>query len=183
MKHEALTEAISMLDDKLIDEARQPFKRRGAFPAAIKLCGAAAACAAAVGAFLLIPRGGGADILVFGEDPAACPVAVTTCAEIGVTRSSALELAEIPVSVASSEKTVVSISAGELFVAENGEEDVLADAPLEINGGASLIWSVPLTDVGEEYTLTAQTGQNRRVLHLAFDEKTRRWTIRDYSEV
>ncbi len=183
MKHEALTEAISTLDDKLIDEARQPFKKRGALPLALKLCGAAAACAAAVGAFLLIPRGGGADILVFGENPSASPVAVTTFAEPGIARAINMEFAEIPVSVSSSEKTVVSISAGELFFSENGIADVLADCPLEINGGASLIWSVPLTDAGEEYTLTAQTGSNRRVLHLAFDEKTRSWTIRDYSEV
>ena len=182
MKHEALTEAISMLDDRLIDEAQQPFKMRSALPAVMKLCGAAAVCAAAVGAFLLIPRGSGADILVFGEDPSVKPISLKNDeSDIGVARAFAIEFADIPVEITSSEKTVVSISAGELFIAGSGEADVRAELPLELNGGASLMWSVPLNDIGEEYTLTAQTGENCRVLLLSFDESAQEWTIMENS--
>lgn len=180
MKHEALTEAISMLDDRLIAEAQQPFKKRSVLPAVMKLCGAAAVCAAAVGAFLLIPRGSGADILVLGEDPSVNPVSVKS-ADIGISavRAFAIEYTDIPVEIVSSEKTVVSVSAGELFITGSGEADIRAELPLELNGGASLMWSVPLLDISAEYTLTAQTGDNCRVLLLSFDEGAQEWVIRD----
>ena len=67
MKNEALQDAISMLDDKYIEEAQKPFAKRKTAPTAIKICFAAAACAAAVCAFVFFPRGRAADILVFGE--------------------------------------------------------------------------------------------------------------------
>lgn len=178
MKHEALTEAISMLDDRLLEEAQQPFRKRSALPLALKACGAAAVCAAAVGAFLLIPRGSGADILVLGENPSVKPVSVKS-ADVGISavRAFAIEYTDIPVSISSSEKTVVSISAGELFITGDGEAKVRAETPLELNGGASLLWSVPLLDVSEEYTLTAQTGKHCRILLLSFDESTQEWTV------
>ena len=55
MKHEAFSEAVSMIDDRFVEEAQKPFRKRKSAPA-IKLCFAAAACAAAICAFLFIPR-------------------------------------------------------------------------------------------------------------------------------
>ena len=180
MKHEALTEAISMLDDELIAEAQEPFRKRRIAPV-IRLCAAAAACAAAVGAFLLIPRGSGADILIMGEDPAGSPVAIRTenNEEIGVIRAFALEYTEIPVSIVSAEKTVVSVSGGELYITGEGEEKVPAASPLELDGNASLVWSVPLWDAGAELELTVRTGADCRVFMLSFDESAQEWTIRE----
>ena len=48
MKNEALQDAVSMIDDKYIEEAQKPFAKRKTASTAIKICFAAAACAAAV---------------------------------------------------------------------------------------------------------------------------------------
>lgn len=180
MKHEALTEAISMLDDELIAEAQEPFRKRRIAPA-IRFCAAAAACAAAVGAFLLIPRGSGADILIMGADPTERPVAIRTESneEVSVIRAFALEYTDIPVSVVSSEKTTVSVSGGELYIIGEGEEKVPAASPLELSGSASLVWSVPLWDAVAELELTARTGAECQVFLLSFDESAQEWTIRE----
>ena len=179
MKHEALTDAISMLDDGLIEEAQQPFHKRRA-SSAIKLCAAAPACAAAVGAFLLIPRGGSADILIMGEDPSENPVTIRTVdSEPGVIRAFALEYTDIPVNVVSSEKTVISVSAGELYLTGDVEDKVYVESSVELEGNASLLWSVPLWDAYAEYQLTAETGESFRVLVLSFDESTQEWTVKE----
>ena len=181
MKHEALTQAISMIDDELLAEAQEPSKRRRALPTALKICIGAAACAAAVGVSLLIPRGGSAGILVYGEDPAKAPVAVRTVTDAGAAavRAFALECTDIPVEIVPSEKTVVSISGGELFIAGENEDLVPAECPLELTRNTSLIWSVPLWDGAAEHELTAQWGSNIRVLIISFDESAGEWTIQE----
>ena len=181
MKHEALTQAISMIDDELLAEAQEPSKRRRALPTALKICIGAAACAAAVGVSLLIPRGGSAGILVYGEDPAKAPVAVRTVTDAGAAavRAFALECTDIPVEIVTSEKTVVSISGGELFIAGENEDIVPAECPLELTRNTSLIWSVPLWDGAAEHELTAQWGSNIRVLIISFDESAGEWTIQE----
>ena len=181
MKHEALTQAISMIDDELLAEAQEPSKRRRALPTALKICIGAAACAAAVGVSLLIPRGGSAGILVYGEDPAKAPVAVRTVTDAGAAavRAFALECTDIPVEIVTSEKTVVSISGGELFIAGENEDLVPAECPLELTRNTSLIWSVPLWDGAAEHELTAQWGSNIRVLIISFDESAGEWTIQE----
>lgn len=185
MKHEALTEAISMIDDELLAEAQQPSKRRSAFPAVLKICMGAAACAAAVGLFLLIPRGGSSDILVYGEALSKAPVTVRTEPDAEdnggavAIRAFAMECTDIPVEVVAAEKTVVSISGGELFIAGENADKVPAECPLELTQNTSLIWSVPLWDEAAEHELTAQTASQSRVLLISFDERTREWTIRE----
>lgn len=185
MKHEALTQAISMIDDELLAEAQEPSKRRRAFPTALKICIGAAACAAAVGLSLLIPRGGSAGILVYGEDPAKAPVSVRTVTDAGdnagaaAARAFALECTDIPVEIVTSEKTVVNISGGELFIAVENEDTVPAECPLELTRNTSLVWSVPLWDGAAEHQLTAQTGSRSRVLLISFDESAGEWTIQE----
>ena len=180
MKHEALTEAISMLDDELIAEAQQPFRKRR-FSTAVKFCAAAASCAAVVGAFLLIPRGGGVDILVMGVDPSQQPVAVRNedSGEVGVIRAFALEYTDILVTVNAPGRTAVSVSAGELRLAGDVTASVPAGEALELDGSAELLWSVPLWDGSAEYQLTAQTGNSRRTLLLSYDESAQEWTVRE----
>lgn len=181
MKQEALTQAISMIDDELLAEAQEPSKWRRAFPTALKICIGAAACAAAVGVSLLIPRGGSAGILVYGEDPAKAPVAVRTVTDAGAAavRAFALECTDIPVEIVTSEKTVVSISGGELFIAGENEDIVPAECPLELDRNTSLVWSVPLWDGAAEHELTAQWGSRSRVLIISFDENAGEWTIQE----
>lgn len=178
MKNEALQDAVSMLDDKYIEEAQQPFPKRKIAPTAIKICLAAAACAAAVCAVMFIPHGRAADILVFGKNPSASPVAVRSCDnEVGVIRAFAVEYLDIPVSISSSDKTVVGISGGTLYVEGDKENVYNADFELELFGNASLVWTVPLGDSSVEYELTAQTGKHSRVLTLSFDESENKWTV------
>lgn len=185
MKHEALTQAISMIDDELLAEAQEPSKRRRAFPTALKICIGAAACAAAVGLSLLIPRGGSAGILVYGEDPAKAPVSVHTVTDAGdnagaaAARAFALECTDIPVEIVTSEKTVIGISGGELFIAGENADTVPAECPLELNRNTSLVWSVPLWDGAAEHELTAQWGSRSRVLIISFDESAGEWTIQE----
>ncbi|MDY4588083.1 MAG: hypothetical protein SPD47_06500 [Oscillospiraceae bacterium] len=185
MKQEALTQAISMIDDELLAEAQEPSKWRRAFPTALKICIGAAACAAAVGVSLLIPRGGSAGILVYGEDPSKAPVAVRTVtdtednADAYAARAFALECTDIPVEVVTTEKTVVSISGGELFIAGENEDIVPAECPLELDRNTSLVWSVPLWDGAAEHELTAQWGSRSRVLIISFDENAGEWTIQE----
>ena len=180
MKNEALQDAISMLDDKYIEEAQKPFAKRKTAPMAIKICFAAAACAAAVCAFVFFPRGRAADILVFGENPSASPIAVRSYDnEAGVIRAYAVESVDIPVNITSSDKSVVSISGGTLYV--EGAKGNVCNSDFELFGNASLVWNVPLDDRSAEFTLTAQTGNHSRVLALSFDEGENKWTVREKS--
>ena len=182
MKHEALQDAVSMIDDKFIEEAQKPFSKRKTAPTAIKICFAAAACAAAVCAFVFFPRGKAADILVFGENPSVSPVAIRSYDnEAGVIRAYAVESVDIPVNITSSDKSVVSISGGTLCFEGNKELACDADYELELFGNASLVWNVPLDDRSAEFTLTAQTGNHSRVLALSFDESENKWTVREKS--
>ena len=182
MKNEAFTNAVSMLDDKFVEEAQKPFAKRKTAPTAIKICFAAAACAAAVCAFVLFPRGKAADILVFGENPSASPVAVRSYDNEGnVILGFAIEHLDIPISVTSSEKSVVRISGGSLHFDGDKENALGADEPFELNGNASLVWTVPLNDKTAEFTLTAQTGNHSRVLTLSFDKSENKWTVREKS--
>lgn len=181
MKHEALEDAVSMLDDKYIEEAQKPFPKRKAAPLAIKIC-FAAACAAAVCAFLFIPQGKSADILISGKNPSENPVVVRSYDnEAGVIRAFAIEYLDIPVSFTSSDKTIVSISDGTLYVEGNKENVYNADFELELFGNASLVWTVPLNDTSVEYELTAQTGKHSRVLALSYNEVEKKWTVREKS--
>lgn len=183
MKHEALVNAITMLDDELIEEAREPFRRRIAAPV-FGFC-AAAVCAAAVGVFLLVPRSGGADILVMGQELSDKPIAICSddggdSAAVGI-RAFAMLPTDISVEIVSSGKTVVNVSGGELYIV--GEtENLPAECPLELSGDASLVWSVPLWDAGEEYELTAQTGIDSRILLVSFDEEMQEWTVKENTQ-
>lgn len=179
MKHEAFTEAISMLDDKFVEEAQKPFAKRNSAPA-IRICFAAAACAAAICAFLFIPRGKPADILVHGENPSASPVSVLS--EKGRSGDIAIQLIEItkiPVEITAEGKTAVSVSEGTVSLADNSSEN--AGSSIEIDGKASLLWSVVLGSESEEFTLTAKTGNHSRVLSLVFDKDANGWVIRENS--
>lgn len=179
MKHEAFTEAISMLDDKFVEEAQKPFAKRNSAPA-IRICFAAAACAAAICAFLFVPRGKPADILVHGENPSAAPVAaVSEASGNPAIRTHAFEIAEIPVEITAEGKTAVSVSGGTVSLAENGS--VNAKNELEIDGKAALLWSVVLGSESEEFTLTAKTGNHSRVLSLVYDRDANGWVIREKS--
>ena len=182
MKNEALQEAVSMIDDKYVEEAQKPFPKRKAAPTAIKICLAAAACAAAVCAVLFIPQGKAVDILVSGKNPSESPVSVRSYDnEAGVIRAFAVEYIDIPVSITSSDKTVVGISDGTLYVEDDKESVYNADFELELFGNASLVWTVPLSDRSVEYEFTAQMGKHSRVLTLSFDESENKWTVREKS--
>lgn len=182
MKNEALQDAVSMIDDKYIEEAQKPFAKRKIAPTAIKICFAAAACAAAVCAVVFIPHGKAADILVSGKNPSASPVAVRSYDnEVGVIRAFAVEYIDIPVSITSSEKSVVGISGGTLCVEGDKENVYNADFELELFGNASLVWTVPLGERSDEYELTLRTGKHTRVLALSFDEGENKWTVREKS--
>lgn len=179
MKHEAFSEAVSMIDDKFIEEAQKPFPKRKSAPA-IKICFAAAACAAAICAFLFVPRGKPADILVRGENPSASPVSVLSKkGRSGDIVIQLIEITEIPVEITAEDKTNVSVSVGTISLAENGSEN--AGSSIEIDGKASLLWNVVLENADEEYTLTATTGNHSRVLALVFDKSANNWVIRDKS--
>lgn len=182
MKNEALQEAVSMIDDKYVEEAQKPFQKRRTAPTALKICLAAAACAAAVCAVVFIPHGKAADILVSGKNPSESPVAVRSYDnEVGVIRAFAVEYVDIPVSITSSEKSVVEISDGTLHVEGDKENVFNADFELELFGNASLVWTVPLGDASTEYELTVQTGNHSRVLALSYDESEKKWTVREKS--
>lgn len=179
MKHEAFTEAVSMIDDKFIEEAQKPFPKRKS-ASAVKICVAAAACAAAICAVLFIPRGKAADILINGENPSESPVTVLSQkGRSGDIAVHLIEIAEIPVEITAEGKTSVSVSGGTVSLAENGS--VNAKTELEIEGKASLLWSVVLGSESEEFTFTAKSGSRSRVLTLAFDENRNGWVIREKS--
>lgn len=175
MKHEALSDAVSMIDDKFIAEAQEPFQKRSSSPLIIKIC-AAAACAAAA-AFLLIPRGQSADILIYGENPAKNPVAVRFVdSKNSVARAFSIEIADIPVTVSTSGKTEVSVSNGGLFLSENGSRTP-AENPLTLEKSAEILWSVPLTDKAQQSTFTVKTAKQSQILTLSFDEGSGNWII------
>ncbi len=175
MKNEALSDAVSMIDDKFIAEAQEPFQKRSSSPVIIKIC-AAAACAAAA-AFLLIPRGHSADILIYGENPAKNPVAVRSVdGENGAVRAFAIEIADIPVTVSAAVETEVSVSSGELFLNENGSW-IPAENPLTLEKSAEILWSVPLTDKEQQSTLTVKTAKQSQILTLSFDDGSGNWII------
>lgn len=179
MKHEAFSEAVSMIDNKFVEEAQKPFRKRKSAPA-IKICFAAAACAAAICAFLFIPRGKASEILVRGENPSASPVEVLSeNGRSGAIEVHMIEAAEIPIEINVGGKTDVSVSGGEIFTAGNGAAK--ASSELEINESAEIIWSVVLASADEEFTLSAKTGNQIRILELAFDKDANGWVIREKS--
>ena len=183
MKHEALTDAISMLDDDILAEAQEPFRRRSAAPILMKSCLAAAALCAAVAGFLLIPKSGGVDVLIMGEDPSRQPVAISSgdSGLVSAVRAFSLEYTEIPVEIKSAQKTIISISGGELYLSGEGNERVPAASPYEVDGSGSLIWSVPLWDSVAEFELTAAVGGEVRIYSLSFDEAQQVWNITERS--
>ena len=131
---------------------------------------------------MFIPHGKAADILVSGKNPSASPVAVRSYDnEVGVIRAFAVEYIDIPVSITSSEKSVVGISGGTLCVEGDKENVYNADFELELFGNASLVWTVPLGERSDEYELTLRTGKHTRVLALSFDEGENKWTVREKS--
>lgn len=178
MKHEALQDAVSMIDDKYIEEAQTPSVKRSFAPRIIKIGFAAAACAAAVCAFLFFPRGKSAEILVCGQNPSASPIAVRSYdSEVGVIRAYAIESVDIPVNITSSDKSVIDFNGGTLRHEGNNEQVYGADTRLEVFGNASLIWTVPLDNRSATLELSAQTGNQTRVFALSFDESDNSWKI------
>lgn len=182
MKHDALTQAISMLDDELIAEAREPFCKRG-YASVIGLCSAAAVFAAAVGAVLFLPSGSGTEILIMGQNPSEKAVTLhpEPNAEVRAISAFSFDCTDIPVSVVSSGSTVISVSGGELYVVDGAEKEP-APSPLELGGKASLVWSVPLWDAASQFELSAQTGKKCTILMLSFDEELQEWTIKENPE-
>ena len=178
MKHEALADAITMLDDDIIAEAQEPFRRRSPLPI-FGACTAAAACAAAGIVFFVSGRSG-TDILVMGADPSEKAVTISSPAAAAVAaadaRAYSMDTTDISVEITASGTTVVDVSGGELLVV-GADSTLPAERPLEISGEASLIWSVPLWDNGAEFELTAQNGGSSRVLLLSFDDSTQEWVV------
>lgn len=184
MKHDALTEAISMLDYGLIAEAREPFRKQN-YASVIGFCSAAAVCAAAVGAVLFLPRSSGAEILIMGQNPSEKAVTLSlesgSAAEVSAIRAFSFDYTDIPVSVVSSKPTVITVSGGELCVLDGSEKEPVS-SPLELDGNASLVWSVPLWDAGSQFELSAQTGKECHILLLSFDEEMQEWTVTENPE-
>ena len=154
MKHEAFVDAVTMLDDDIIAEAQEPFRRKSRAKV-IGFCSAAAACAAVIGAVLLLPGGNGADILVMGRELSDSPIALSS---------------------GNSDADRAAISAYSL---EGLTQP--AETPLEITGSSALVWSVPLWDSSREFTLTAQTGNHCRILRLSFDDSLQEWALSESS--
>ena len=179
MKHEAFVDAVSMLDDDIIAEAQEPFRRK-IHARLIVSCSAAAACAAVLGAILLLPERNGADILVMGKDISDGAVVVGNDSADGsgepAVRACSFEMITIPVTISASEPAVVSISSGELF---SQGTDLPAETPLEISESTSLVWNVLIWDATQEFTLTVQTGDNCRTLMVSFDDSMQEWTVKE----
>lgn len=171
MKNEALSDAVSMIDDRFIAEAQEPFQKRCSSPLKIKIC-AAAACIAA--AFLLIPRGQSADVLIYGENPAKKPVTVRLVENENSARAISIEFADIPVTVSAAGKTEVSVSSGELFFNENRTP---AENPLILEKSAEILWSIPLMDKEQKSTLIVKTAKQSQILTLSFDKGSGSWII------
>ncbi len=180
MKHEAFVDAVTMLDDDIIAEAQEPFRRKSRAKV-IGFCSAAAACAAVIGAVLLLPGGNDVDILVMGRELSDSPIALSSGnadSERAAISAYSLEPTDIPVSIDAHGLTVVTVYGGEIY--QEGLTQP-AETPLEITGSSALVWSVPLWDASREFTLTAQTGNHCRILRLSFDDSLQEWTVSESS--
>lgn len=170
MKHEALTEAITMIDDKFIAEAQEITPRKAAYlPKIFTFAGAAAA--AVIAAVMLLPKSGG-EILVYGSRLDA-PAAITPDSG-GIARASVFMQAEIPLEI-KAEKAAVTVSDGEIFLADSA--DVPLELPAEISGDTQLVWIVPLDSNGNAPTLTVASDKETSTFNVSFDEETGVWFI------
>lgn len=139
MKHEAFVDAVTMLDDDIIAEAQEPFRRKSRAKV-IGFCSAAAACAAVIGAVLLLPGGNGVDILVMGRELSDSPIALSSGnadSERAAISAYSLEPTDIPVSIDAHGLTVVTVYGGEIY--QEGLTQP-AETPLEITGSSALVW-------------------------------------------
>lgn len=180
MKHEAFVDAVTMLDDDIIAEAQEPFRRKS-HAKVIGFCSAAAACAAVIGAVLLLPGGNSVDILVMGRELSDSPIALSSGnsdADRAAISAYSLEPTDIPVSIDAHGLTVVTVYGGEIY--KEGLTQP-AETPLAITGSSVLVWSVTLWDSSREFTLTAQTGNHCRILRLSFDDSLQEWTFSESS--
>lgn len=169
MKHDIMAQAITDLDDDLIEQAAQIRPRKGGFA---KWC-AAAAC------FLVVisaARGmaPGADTPVFFRDTLVGTQAMPISDGISLQSARALEdggeRIEVELRAEASERTKIRVSDGILLL-ESGEES----DHCTISAPAEVVWVIEESDTARSYRMKV----GRNTLLLVCDQSAGEWTLQE----
>lgn len=173
MTNNVIAYAVTGIDSKLIQDAESTIKKSHRLRPVYALC-AVAACLVLVFIFIFaLPANKGTQLLVNGCEITDTPVSVRTPASIG---ARGIDL-NIELSLNITEKTKITISAGEMSVCSKGSTDTLyytgteytTDIPVNIH------WNVDGSDITKSYTLTL--GEGETVYKLYYDESTLSWLM------
>lgn len=173
MKHEALVNAISEIDEQLLAEARsiRPARRMNT---ALTWCAAAAAClAVAFCAAAILGAGGSTEVLVHGQEISA---AGYICAEQQNNNDEfvprmASTLMQIPVEISSQGKTDITVSSGELCVVSADGERLFVGGEYTVSSAAVLLWSVSADDTAAQYRMTITGRKTSSTIVLSYEEE------------
>ena len=170
MKHEQLAQAMTLLDDDLLEEARlaAPRKRPILWP---RWAAAAAACLALVLTLRLWPGGG--EVFFRGASVGMEPIPVSDgVATYSFPGRSVPEPLSLSLELKLKPESTVRVSAGTLRLL-SGDAQPAAGTELSGGGRLSLEWTVESARPWERYTMTV----GERVYLLAYDGSCGSWTI------
>ena len=172
MKHEQLAQAMTLLDDDLLEEARLAAPRKRPIPWP-RWAAAAAACLALVLTLRLWPGGGEVSFrgVSVGTEPIPISDGIATQSFPGRSVPEPLSLS-LELELKLKPESTVRVSAGTLRLL-SGEAQPAAGTALSGSGRLSLEWTIESARPGERYTMTVE----ERAYLLAYDDSCGSWTI------
>ena len=175
MKNEMLVEAISAIDDDLLEDALAPVKK----PLPIWKAVIPAACAAAIigtVAMVNFTFGSSDRIQIFGEKITYGNSLYLKNAG-GQGPRTISQMCVIPVEINGNGSAVLSTESGMLYEQNNTEEQQCYGTECEVPLPAKLFWSVYLEDTSKVHTLQIKTQKTDSAITLKFDENVRDWSV------
>lgn len=177
MKNERLVEAISEIDDDLLEDALVPVKK----PLPIWRTVLPAACAAAiVGAVVMFnfTLGSTEKIQVFGEKITYENSLFLKNAGGEYAPRTASQMCVIPLEISGKGTAALSAESGELSAKNKPEGQQCFGAECEVSLPAKLFWSVNLDDTSKVHTLHIKTQKTDLAITVEFDEIEQDWSVK-----
>lgn len=175
MKNEAMSRAITGIDDELIMSAYSAAPSRRLNIKVLGVC--AAACIAVICCITIALRSGGPEISVYGQDITKNTVVIAPDGPDGTsTRQYEGDGICIPISLKTKTDLTIKVSYGELDVTSGNSESAEDDSGiLNVSGSADIVWSIESPDKDKAYELQINGGE--RVYGLSYDTVSGKWQI------
>lgn len=151
MKNEKMAQAMSYIDDALIEEANETAAPKGKvltgrFMQSISRYGSIAACLLVVIAIVLVTRAGTNDVLLYGESISGSPKTITEYmprSVVHLVEPATFTEVSLPLELEFKTKTQLTLDVGEMIILDKNGDTLFQGSEYAANGKTSICLAFP----------------------------------------